>query len=563
MRYWANLRTRGATLGTTLVVAAIALMLALTIATGSIAHLQVGTHMDNALQAHNLAEATLSKAIERVLASNGSFGKQPSDDVTVVFPQCPGQGTLTFDPADDAFSTYNLKSDQPKVGFLNRNVPPETIHLVALGSCGGVTRRMEAVLAIPTFRYSVLNSGGLVSHGSMLVGGVAAGDDPMQAIADDKLLPGHIASNSTMELTPGSAAQKIVVKGDARAGATIDLGTSPKATVEGATQPGSSALEIPRLVLEDFDPTQLGATHDIQHLGEPTSRAQGLVKHIGDVTVQKLRLGDPGQGSILWVQGDLTVTDGVEGTGVIISTGTLDLRGISNVQATQTVALMAHDKVRIEGTSPVSSAFQGVVYSGARVNEAGNAGTGGVELSNVTVVGSVVGNGDDPMTLTNANMVHSDDKIEFEFDLPFKGGNGQDVTAFMGMKVDIHIAGELGDYYDPNSDSFPHVYSGNPDDPNNSIQKSDLVADVWLNGVQQATIPLDEFGATYTPGTQVYIDAITGPSLNALTNDLGKIDAFYQKWKDEDPSDKGKFTLDPNRFLQFSQKTRVVLWRDF
>lgn len=562
MRSWARSR-RGASLATTLVVAALALMLALTVASGAIAHLQVGTHMDNALQARNLAEATLSKAIERVLATNGDFGRQASDQVTVSFGQPGHQGYLTFDPLQDAHSTYNLKNDSPKIGFANRNVPPETIHLVAVASSGGVTRRMEALLAIPTFRYSVLNSGQLVSHGSMLVGGIKAGDDPLQAIADDDLLPGHIASNAAMELTPGSAAQKILVKGDARSGAAIDLGSSPQAVVEGSTQENASPMEIPRLVLDDFDPVQLGATHDLQHLGSPTSQAQGLVRHVGDVTVQKLKLGDAGSGSILWVQGNLTVTDGVVGTGVILSTGDVEIHGLSQMDATQAVGVMAHGKVAVAGDSPTSSTFQGVVYSGARVHEDGPVGPGGVELSNVTVVGSVIGDGAQDMSLTNANLVHSDDKIEFQFDLPFKGGNGQDITAVPGMNVDIHIAGTLADFYDANSDSFPHQYSGDPNDPGNAIQKSALVADVKIYDVYERTIALDQFAAEYGPGAQSYIDAITGQSLQALSNDLGKIDDYYQKWKAEDHSDKGKFTLDPNRFLQFSQKTRVVLWRDF
>jgi hypothetical protein len=544
-------------------VAALALMLALTLGGSAISHLRVGAQLDNALHARNLAEAALSRAIERVLHTNGSFGAQPSDQVSLTFPASPAgsQGGLTFDPTAAVFSTYNLKQSNPKVGFLGRSVPPESVHLVAVGRCRGVERRMEAILAVPTFRYSVLNAGSLVSHGSMLVGGVAPDQDPMQAIADEDLLPGHIASNASMELTPASAAKRILVKGDARSTGLIDTGASPTAEIEGAKLENASAMDIPRVVLSQFDPSDLGATHQIQHVGFPVSKAVGLVKQPGDVTVNKLKLGGPSVGAVVWVDGDLTILDGVEGTGVLIATGDISIQGLSSLNGDDQLAILAHGKVRVEGSTPVSSAFQGLIYSGAPVNQAGDPGPGGVELSNVTVVGSVVGNGDQEMSLSNANLIHAEEPIEFQFDIPFKGGNGFAPTALPNVDVDIHIAGTLADYYDANSDAFPSVYSGNPDDPNNTIKKSDLVMDIWENNAFVGSYPLAQLPAQYA-SAQAEIDSFADLSVEKLSADLAKINDFYQQIKDVDPSEKGKFTLDPNRFLQFSQKTRVALWRE-
>ncbi|MBI3926599.1 MAG: hypothetical protein HY319_13745 [Armatimonadetes bacterium] len=112
------------------------------------------------------------------------------------------RGLLTFDPNRAAEleippSTNNVSNQEAPVAGYDRDVPPECAHFVATGTCNGVVRRLEAILAIPTYKYAIACTGKFKSvSGGMEVEGI---EDPEAladgVISDEERRPGHIASN--------------------------------------------------------------------------------------------------------------------------------------------------------------------------------------------------------------------------------------------------------------------------------------------------------------------------------------------------------------------------------
>ncbi|MEW6277821.1 MAG: hypothetical protein AB1758_04290 [Candidatus Eremiobacterota bacterium] len=583
---------RGASLASTLLLSGLLLMLAFTLAAASLAHVNVGVRLSNGQHARNLAESALSRAIERVLATNGSYGSAGDEEVRVQFPGSPAgsRGFLTFSPArataeQVGVSTFNLRNDGWVRGYGNRVVPGESVHLVAFGTSGGAVRRMEAILGIPTYRYALSNNGPLESEGDLVVAGVEQAADAVYANDQaDRLLPGHIGSNSALRLLP-LAPREILVKGDARAGATIDLGGG--AEVEGELRPNDPGLALPEVDLNDFDPARFGSTVLIEEDADGDGAVsvgnialEGLVKQRVDLTADRVRLAPDGGGAIVYVDGDVTIRQGLRGVGVLIATGDLTIRdaGETSLTAENTAALLAGGDILITGQDALGAGsrrtrfFQGLVYGGGKIS-----------LENVTVVGSVVGNGqpDDALVLKDANVVHCDAVLDFEFDFPLGPGGG-----FAGA-VELRLSPELlqdprnsratdpdaveeaffrNDGYDPGQVRAGHFsyydLSGNPLSVSEAADR--CLAQPPPEGFATWDAYLAAQGCNLAAGLKPAMEeclngTINGKAANDLRKAVGELDRLY---RDQVADRKGRFVMEPNRFVQFNKKARVLLWRE-
>lgn len=336
---------RGASLITALMLGALALTLALTLAGMGFSHLTVSNRLSNISQARALAEAVVSKAIERVVSSQGkAFGPDSSlHNLSITFPGAPGgTGRLTFDEAEAAagempYSTYNMHSETSKAGYGGRVVPANAIHFVGIGSHNGATRRIEAIVHFPAYGYALSSKGHISSKGKLIVAGAEEPADVIPSVESNlaDLLPGHIASNSgaseALDLIPSSVESFIRITGDAKAAGGIQ---ADGARIDGASRPNAGDSDLPEIDLEQFDPIKFGHPQGLPSTMPADLHLDGLVRHSGDVTIQKLSFPNGGRGALLWVDGDLTIDQGLSGVGAIFATGSITIKGAGQTDST-------------------------------------------------------------------------------------------------------------------------------------------------------------------------------------------------------------------------------------
>ncbi|MHB2017183.1 MAG: hypothetical protein ACYCW6_09585 [Candidatus Xenobia bacterium] len=164
---------RGMTLGTTLMIAALAATVIFTLAGVSFSELHAGYVERNAQTARLLASSAIEEAIYDLQVSNCAFGQQPVH--TALGPDTWQADTVRIsDPAGDValltfrhdakrhqapvpWSTNNYQgggSSSSAPGF-GRVVPEDSVDLLATGYCGAEVRTVEALLRFPPFPYAV------------------------------------------------------------------------------------------------------------------------------------------------------------------------------------------------------------------------------------------------------------------------------------------------------------------------------------------------------------------------------------------------------------------------
>ncbi|MEW6283337.1 MAG: hypothetical protein AB1758_32310, partial [Candidatus Eremiobacterota bacterium] len=154
-------RARGLSLGSTLLVACLVVTLGLALSGVSVTHLNLSARATSSSSARDLARSVLALAVERI-QGNADFGVTgPATDVDplrVRFGAAPGEGLLTFDPAEARrlgipLSVNNLAGGRSLTAPDGQTVPTQSAYLVAVGRSGGLQRRVEAVLHLPPFPY--------------------------------------------------------------------------------------------------------------------------------------------------------------------------------------------------------------------------------------------------------------------------------------------------------------------------------------------------------------------------------------------------------------------------
>lgn len=353
----------------------VALALLFTVAAGAVSQLRLSSHASNACQAKMLAEAAIATTVAS-LRQDLRFGEtaglgEGAPAAEVVVRQGQATGVLSFLPdvaerLEIPVSLNNVNSDAPEEGWGGRVIPPEAVQLVAVGSCGGVRRTVEAVLHVPRFPYVVSSSGDFSSAGPLVLGVLPEGAEPSNFNPDD-LLPGHLASNASVQLQ-GDA----LISGDVEAVETISVVEPSK--VCGLVRPNSSPVPLARLRVTDYQPmaaiteTFTGSTSHTKLAG--FYQGSGLVTADGGLDLE---------GAVLYIDGDLRVNGAVTGKGAVICTGTITVNGTMVLQADQQVALLAQGDVTLNG----QGAFSGLVYT-----------EGDLRSTGVQLIGALIANSD-------------------------------------------------------------------------------------------------------------------------------------------------------------------------
>lgn len=137
---------RGYLLPITLMAAAALFLFAISFLKFVNAEAQAARHLVFSVSARQAAVAGRTEAMSKLQKDNAWTG-------TLDWTELKEAGAdyyLTFDSKSGSpYSTSNVGSTQLKTGWNGTQVPPGFVHLVALGRCGPVTQRSEALLSPP------------------------------------------------------------------------------------------------------------------------------------------------------------------------------------------------------------------------------------------------------------------------------------------------------------------------------------------------------------------------------------------------------------------------------
>ena len=383
-------KLRGVSLGGTLLAVAVLSLLAFTLAGLCVTHLRLTSQQDRGTLASNAARSAISEAISKVL-QDPSFGKSRLASDVVRVETREALGIVTFQEDDLPFSTNNLEGTEDVPGADGALVPAATVHLRAVGRSGGTERRIEAVLRLPPFPWAVASGGEIVTRNGVLVAALADDTWPPSTDPED-LLPADLIAN-------GSGSQAIVlgndstVLGDVETPGQVVLGTD-KMDIRGEIRAGSTPVELPTLRPSDHDPQTTGASH-FEFTEGDAPEIVGSARAAGDITFSEpLKLSN----AQLFVDGDLTLRRGVEGTGMLVATGDITVHSGVQLEGLTELAVISGGRVRLRGAGESRSLVRGFFYAEQ-----------GLEAAEITLVGSLLtGSASTGVSLDRVNVLYEE-----------------------------------------------------------------------------------------------------------------------------------------------------------
>jgi hypothetical protein len=205
------------------------------------------------------------------------------------------------------------------------------------------------------------------------------------------------SANNLPEGVPATLTLKdnVRVIGDAQTTGTTEVASTVKIE-KGELKRTEEKAELPRIRIEDYD---------------PGDNKEGVQKHFGANAIppsgplygfHKFK-PNPGsgslkgtvtftedvdlQGALIYVEGDVVLEKPLKGTGALVATGKVTLKGGANMKADSLAAILAQEDLTITGgardSNGVTSKFTGLLYT-----------EGNLSLTNTRVVGSALAAGD-------------------------------------------------------------------------------------------------------------------------------------------------------------------------
>jgi hypothetical protein len=353
----------------------------------------LSSRQEHGLAAANAARSTVSNAISQILRSP-EFGRQRLAGEEIRLESTEATGFLTFSSSAAEenglpYSTNNLEGTEDTDGAGGTTVPSATVHLLAVGRSGGVERRVEAVLRLPPFPWAIASGGRIETRNGVLVAALPEGVWPPPT-DESKLLPADLIAN-------GRDPQAIVlannstVLGDVETPGRVVLGEID-VNVRGEILSGSKPVELPTLHPADYDPEANDTAHFDLADGNVTELA-GSARAADDITFpETLTLSS----AHLFVDGDLNLPKGVQGTGVLVATGDISMGSGVNLEGLTELAVVSGGRVRLSGQGTGRSVMRGLFYAER-----------GLDAAELTLVGSLLtGQASTGVTLDRVNVYY-------------------------------------------------------------------------------------------------------------------------------------------------------------
>lgn len=346
------------------------------------ANLNLTVGFANGNIAQDEAEAGVSQAMAE-LTADPAYGTHDEEIVSTSSNLDPRQAghVVTFKTNGEWPWSTNNQASETRGGYAGRTVPGGMTHLISTGFCRGQVRTVEAIVCQPPFPYAVAASGTFRSKGSLIIEGAQSSGGYVNGSTDR---PGDLAANSPrgVVITPSGGSQTYI-SGFVKSRGPIRI--DPPRIVRAGIFASSGTVALPQLEVTGYDNH---AQKGVIALGEPTYGATtlsgayyagGSLTYSGALTLSN---------AFLYVRGNLTLSNGVTGTGALVVDGSITMKGgPSQIVGSQSIALVATGPIAVAGTGSGRSVpglgsgnvFEGLVYSQTAV-----------DARNILVVGNVV-----------------------------------------------------------------------------------------------------------------------------------------------------------------------------
>ncbi len=544
--YTVAMKRRGVGIGTALLVALLVLTLALAVSSLGVTHLQLLSRSGSAHRALDAAQSVVSLATERAIA-DPEFGLTQDRALHVDLPS-GGTADLSFDGTPQVpASVNNIRGTGTVLASDGRRVPLHSVLLVGVGNFGGCRKVVRCLVSLPPFPYAAAADGPISSAGRLVVGEIPASGDTGQ------LQPAHLLSNArgpaAVRLGPDST-----VHGDVRAAGKITL---DRTVVLGQVKPDQPRELIPRIRLLDFDPKTMGKSYrDLRAAlpGEPTMRLSGALRHVGNRT---LKANVELAGGLVFVDGDLTIEGGLNGQGLVITTGKLKILGQTRVEGEDKLALLSGKKLSLLGSDRVSAQIRGVVYT-----------EGGLEAKRISTRGALVASQGDAVSLEDASLYQDGPLTHVSIVVGSAGGTNQDIYLHATPPTNSGLVLCQASFdYDP-APNIPHAPGWTYDSLSfHPLRNADgSYSGVLSSGAGAWSQNVGPAGSIADLVSQLnnLLNSQAGPyqwhvdenhmeeliSLSAGTQTVTEPEAPFQ------------VVVDPNELLPLEKRARVLLWQE-
>jgi len=346
-------KSRGYALATVLMIVGVILVISLGMTSVSMLQLTTAINSTNQMKARMAAESEMNKALLAFIR-NPEFGKDGGSDNWT--DQHTGTtGRVSFSQKDSFFSTYNLDGTSAVAGWNRRSVPPNSVHVISTGDCGGTRRCMEMIVKKELFPYALATTSRIETQNTPLwVEGVKSTSSFLAGIKDR---PGNIHSNQSGSIAIEAPA-KSYVNGTASAVGNIKI--AMPSDITGGIKPYSGTVEVPAIAVDSFDPQNQTGVIKIGKGSYAGLKLNSLHRCDGDIEIQgNLEMKD----AVLYTNGDIFVSGTVTGNGAMMSKGKVTIARTTALSATNQIAIIADRDVTVAGDPGKESYFQGLIYT--------------------------------------------------------------------------------------------------------------------------------------------------------------------------------------------------------
>ena len=490
----------GVALGTVLLCLVVLVVILFTASSASLFHLKFVNNYNQREQARNLAEAALSRAIEKLVESDYQLDGSHVDKTITVTPNNlnDAEGIVSFDtsgPLGGRYSVNNLKNDNQVSGAESIPVPGRTVHLLARGRVGNIERWMECFYHKPPFPDGLISTGPVQASQLQLVGvrrdSDYTGGDP-STLPPENVLPGNLFSNSSVGFSPGQPAVALdnVCDISGSVGSVGPITVSSSCTVGGEVLPGAESRPVPEINIRSRINAILPNAVTISGGGgdlnlDPNWFNKANTLNVGGDLILN--------GSAVVVQGDLDVAGAIKGTGIILVDGDVNIRaGGSTVETGEQVALACTGDLTLLANDAAGNYFKGLLYC-----------EGDLVARRITVVGASVVHGKNGSSgsaiLENVRYIYNPGAVSLSLRLP----QGAQVLAKdkpLGSDPERHYAFSLTRRPNSTQDGFVYqfrLYVSNESDniPNINIPLGwdDPANDpLYVEAFPDVAIPINE-----------------------------------------------------------------------
>lgn len=536
-------------------------------------HLHLSNRDFNSQLASDAARSIVADGMAAIV-KNQQYGLDGGTNSTLKLEGPEGsRGVLSFDPAEATslgipVSVNNFSKTESVEGYKGSVVPAQAAQLVGQGTHRGVTRTVVATIHRPAFPYAVAAGGPIRFEGGVLVTGLKEGAEiDAASLNEENFVPANVGSGSA-ESQAIFLGPQTTISGDVEAAGGVVLGGASSVNVMGEVLSNQSEVSVPVVDFSQYNDQNSDAQHLSKSIyGGEKLVLEGSVKRVGDLTITN---GLELRNTILFVEGNLNISGGLSGVGLVVVSEKTHIQGGANLDTSNLLAVASLGDIELEGSGKDGSFFNGVVYT-----------EGALKADKITIMGSLIAASEkDRVLLKDTRFVEVPGSGKVSFELSNALPNAPLDYSQFPQGRDYHPQVNLDNGFDPGGAvTNDHVGGYNitfeanlsqarggeiglrtllPGGGEGGVKYGPVIT---AKNAQQLEEQLAEIIKHYPSHSGVSVEERARRGAMALLPDLG-VKIPGSSGGPGDPGNPRVITFDPSSFLKFSDSIRLKHWQE-